>query len=58
LHPFGEKWVKARSWIVPIGLLCEGDSPFSQALKHQEIQVALLGEFDGRLDAIAGITGS
>src|SRR5690606_12128307 len=40
------------------GLLGQRDGPLGQAFEHEDVERAALGEFHGRLDPIARITGT
>jgi hypothetical protein len=44
--------------VAHLRLLGDGDGALGQAFEDQVIEGALLGEFDGRLDAVAGVTGA
>ena len=49
-----ERVVAARR-IPELGLLGQGDGALGQALEDEVLEIALLGELDGRLDPVAGI---
>ena len=56
-HPLFEQRVIAAVRIFHPRLLCQRHRAFAEALEHEVLDVALFGEFDRGLDAIARIAG-
>jgi len=54
-HPLLEQRIETAFRVFHAGLLGERDRALAEALEHQVLDVALLGQFDRGLDAIARI---
>ncbi len=54
-HPLFEQGIVAGFRILQAGLLGESNGTLAQAFEHEILNVALFGEFQRRLDAIARI---
>ncbi len=57
-HPLLEQRIVAAFGILHPRLLRQRDGALAETLEHQILDVALFGEFDRGLDAIAGIAGA
>ena len=58
VHPLGESGVEPGVRIASPLELAQGDRPLGQALEHEEVEVAPLGQVDGRIDAVVAEAGS
>ena len=57
-HPLLEQRVIAAFRILHPGLLRQRHRPFAETFEHEILDIALFGEFDRGLDAIARIAGT
>ncbi len=57
-HARFEQRVVTERRILHPGLLGQGDGAFGQAFEHEVIEVAMLGQFERRFDAVARIAGA
>ena len=57
-HPLFQQRIVAAVGIFHPRLLRQRDGALAEAFEHQIVDVALLGEFDRGLDAVAGIAGA
>jgi hypothetical protein len=53
-HAFGKKRIVSGAGIVALAQLTQRDRSLGQALEHKEVELALFGQFNRGLNAIAG----
>jgi hypothetical protein len=58
VHPLGQPRVEPRPRVTPPLPLREGDGPLSEALEYQVVQLPVLGQLGGGLNAVIGEPGA